>query len=171
MGESPKDRAVRVLGPRAAKRVTVFRDGTSYVEAGAGRQFVAWLVDFAVFVLGVVTGVLVLAGVDRTANLDGGLIALAMLAILFAVPMLYGVCYGNGRALGAVLAGTRLVRISGGGRIGKKAPWAMLIRTVLMPALLAAMHTWGGGAPGGSLARVSVDIGATGRLRAADVTR
>ncbi|GAB3712509.1 hypothetical protein GCM10027598_19100 [Amycolatopsis oliviviridis] len=170
-----KDRAEQVLGPRAAKRVTVFRDGTSYVEAGAGRQFVAWLVDFVVFLFGVGVGVVIMAVVDRSANLDDGVLTLAMLAMFFVVPSLYGVCYGNGRALGAVVAGTRLVRIADGGRIGKRAAWAMLVRTVLMPllllAVLAAAFTGGGTAPGGSQARVSVDVGATRRLRAAGIDR
>ncbi|MFC3452903.1 RDD family protein [Amycolatopsis speibonae] len=165
----------QVLGPRAAKRVASFRDGVSYVEAGAWRQFLAWLIDFVVFVLGVGVGVVVLALVDRSANLDGGLIALSIVAILFAVPSLYGVCYRNGRALGAVVAGTRLVRMADGGRIGGKAPWAMVIRTVLMPLLLATVVVGalagGGAAPGGSLVRVSVDVDATGRLRAAGITR
>ncbi|MFD5095006.1 hypothetical protein ACFWMR_30700 [Amycolatopsis thailandensis] len=172
---SAKDRAEQVFGPRTAKRVATFGDGMSYVEAGFWAQSFAWLVDFVVFVLGVGVGVLVLALVDLSVNLDNGVIALAVLAILFVVPLLYGLCFGNGRALGAVLTGTRLTRAADGGRIGKKAPWAMLIRTVLMPlllvAVLAAAFTGGGTAPGGSPARVSVDVRATRRLREAGITR
>jgi hypothetical protein len=113
--------------------------------------------------------------VDRTADLDNGTIALAVIAILFLVPLLCGLCYRNGRALGAVLTGTQLVRVADGGRIGGKAPWAMLIRTFLMPLLLIALImsalAGGGSAPGGgSEARVSVDARATRRLRAAGIT-
>ncbi|WP_410657174.1 RDD family protein [Amycolatopsis sp. lyj-112] len=168
--ETVKLQVERLLGPRVAKRVASFRDGAPYVEAKAWVQFLAWLVDFVVLVLGAGVGIVVLAVVDRTANLDNGVLALSMVAILFLVPLLYGgACYRNGRALGAVLTGTRLVRVADGGRIGAKAPWAMLVRTILMPLLLTVVIggalAGGGGAPGGSQVRVSVDVGATGRLR------
>ncbi|MGC7095163.1 RDD family protein [Amycolatopsis lurida] len=133
-----------------------------YVEARTWRQFLAWLVDFTVFLLGSLVGVVVLSLVDRSAHLAGGVLVLSMVAILIGVPLLYGLCcYRNGRALGAVLTGTRLVRAADGGRIGGKAPWAMLVRTVLMPLLLVAVIvgalTGGGTGPGGSQVRVTVD--------------
>ncbi|MDI5980613.1 RDD family protein [Amycolatopsis magusensis] len=157
--------------PRTAdKRLKTFRNGIYFVEAGFWRTFLAWLVDIAVFLLGAGAGVVVLAVVDRTANLGAGALVLGIVGILLLVPLLYGgLCYRNGRALGAVLAGTRLVRFADGGRLGAKAPWAMLIRTILLPllvfALIAAVFGGSGGAPGGSTIRVSVDVRATARLR------
>jgi hypothetical protein len=173
--ESANVRAERVLGPRTAKRLATFRDGARYVEARTWAQFLAWLVDFVVIVFGVGVGVVVLAGVDRTADLDNGTLGLALIAILFLVPLLYGgLCYRNGRALGAVLTGTQLVRFADGGRIGGKAPWAMLVRTILVPLLLIVVIVGalagGGTAPGGSTVRVSVDPRAIRQLRAAGIT-
>jgi hypothetical protein len=168
-------RAERVLGPRTTKRLATFRNGVLYVKAVEWAQFLAWLVDFVVIVLGVGVGVVVLAVVDRTADLDNGTLSLALVAILFLVPLLYGgLCYRNGRALGAVLTGTQLVRFADGGRIGGKAPWAMLVRTTLMPLLFVVVIVGalaGGGSPpgGGSIARVSVDPRAIRQLRAAGI--
>ncbi|MBN6038307.1 RDD family protein [Amycolatopsis sp. 195334CR] len=140
---------------------STFEDGKPYVKAGTWRLFLAWLVDFVVFVFGVLAGVVVLSVVDLKAQLDNGVIALGLVAIMFLVPLLYGLCYRNGRALGAVLTGTRLVRVADGGRIGGKGPWAMLVRTVLLPLLLVVVIvgalTGGGSAPGGSQVRISVD--------------
>jgi len=172
--ESANVRAERVLGPRTAKRLATFRDGVRYVKAGGWARFLAWLVDLVVIVLGVGVGVVLLGGVDRTADLDNGTLALGVIAILFLVPLLYGgLCYRNGRALGAVLTGSQLVRSADGGRIGGKAPWAMLVRT-LMPLLVigAIVGALGGGGspPGGSTARVSVDPRAIRQLRTAGIT-
>jgi RDD family len=174
--ESAHVRAEQVLGPHTAKRLATFGDGGLYVKAGGWAQFLAWLVDFVVFVLGVGVGFVVLAVMDLTADLDNGMLTLGLIAILFLVPLLYGMCYRNGRALGAVLTGTQLVRITDGGRIGHKAPWAMLIRILmfLMPLLfigviVGTLAGGGGAPPGGSMARVSVDARATRQLRAAGI--
>lgn len=139
-----------------------FGNGTPYVQARTWRRFLAWLVDFIVYLLGVVAGFVVLAAVFRNADLADGVLVGFVLGLLFVVPLLYGLCYRGGRALGAVLTGTRLVRLSDGGRIGAKGPWAMLIRTVLLPLLLivvigGVLGGGGGAAPGGSQTRVSVD--------------
>lgn len=69
----------------------------------------------------------------------------------------------------AVLTGTRLVRLSDGGRIGSKAPWAMTVRTVLLPLLIGTfvVGAVAGGSPPGSPVRVSIDRRDTGRRRAA----
>jgi hypothetical protein len=87
--------------------------------------------------------------------------------------VLYGLCYGNGRALGAVITGTQLVRIKDGGRVGGKACWAMLVRTLLMPLLFVVVVVGalggGGGSPSGSLARTSIDPAATRQLHAAGI--
>ncbi|MEU7715314.1 hypothetical protein AB0B03_25635 [Micromonospora chalcea] len=85
----------------------------------------------------------------------------------------YGLCYGNGRALGALLTGTQLVRAKDGGRIGLKACWAMLVRTLLMPVLVVvlvvtAFSTGSSDAPG-SLVRTTIDPDATRRLHDAGI--
>jgi hypothetical protein len=76
-------------------------------------------------------------------------------------------------ALGAVVTGTQLVRAANGDRIGGKAAWAMLVR-LLMPLLVIGtiIGALGGGGPvpGGTTARVSVDLRAARRLRAAGIT-
>ncbi|MQM26224.1 RDD family protein [Glycomyces albidus] len=148
----------------AKTRIERFGNGVPYVPA-RWTGFFAWLIDFIVFVVGLAAGTAALAVLAESQRLGGGVVALGLLALLFAVPMLYGLCYWNGRALGALLTGTRLVRTSDGGRIGGKAPWAMFIRTVLLPLAVVATLT-GGGSPPGTLRRVSIDIAATRRLHA-----
>jgi hypothetical protein len=165
-------RAEQVLGPQTATRLATFGDGGLYVEAGGWARFLAWLVDFVVFVLGVGVGFVVLAVVGLTTDLDNGVLTLGLIAVLILVPLLYGTCYRNGRALGAVLTGTRLVRVADGGRIGRKAPWAMLVR-ILMPLLVIGAIVGalgGGGNVADPMARVSVDARATRQLRDAGIT-
>jgi hypothetical protein len=147
-----------------ARRIETFGNGTPYVPAGGGAMCFAWLIDFTVIVLGFVAGIAALAAVDESQGLDGGVIAVAAFAWLLAVPLLYGLCYTNGRALGAVCTGTRLVRVRDGGRIGAKGPWAMLVRTILMPVVILAVVT--GGTVEGSLVRTSIDVARTRRLHA-----
>ncbi|MDI1460859.1 RDD family protein [Catellatospora sp. KI3] len=163
--------AERILGPRTARRLATFGDGTPYVRAGEGRRILAWLIDFAVYLLAVGAAVVVVSLVRVRSGLSDEAVTVLALSSLFVVPVLYGLCYGDGRALGAVVTGTQLVRVADGGPIGAKACWAMLIRTVLMPALLVvliagALAGAGGDAPGGSQVRVSIDRAATRRLRA-----
>ena len=165
-----------VLGPRTAKRIHAFRDGGLYVKAAEWAEILAWLVDFVVVVLGVGVGFVVLAAVDLNVDLDNGPLAGALIAILFLVPPLYGaLCFRDGRALGAVLTGTQVVRVADGSRIGGRAAWVMLVRTILMPLLffvvVVGALTGGGTAPGGAAARTCVDVRATHRLRAAGITR
>ncbi|MEV4416535.1 RDD family protein [Catellatospora sp. NPDC049609] len=172
--ESAKSEAEHVLGRRAVQRLAAFDDGTLYVRAGEVRRFLAWLIDFVVYLLGVGVGVVVVSLVRVTSGLSDGAVTVLALSLLFVVPMLYGLIYGNGRALGAVLTGTQLVRVKDGGRVGAKACWAMLIRTLLMPLLLiavivGALGNTGGEAPAGSPARVSIDRGATRRLQASGI--
>jgi hypothetical protein len=125
-----------VLGRRTAKRVKAFDNGTMYVEASVGAQFLAWLIDFVVYCLGVGVGFVVLSFAYVAADLADGTLALLAVSLLFVVPLLYGLCYGNGRALGAVITGTQLVRIEDGGRVGGKAcsPSGSLARTSIDPA-------------------------------------
>jgi len=161
------------LGPRIAKRIGSFRNGGLFVVAADWAALLAWLIDFVVFVLGVGVGVLVLATVDLNAELSDNVLTVSLLAIPFLVPLLYGgLCYRNGRGLGAVLTGTQVVRFVDGGRIGGRAPWVMLVRTVLLPLLFAAVIAsalaGGGSGPGGGKIRsICVDVRATQRLRAA----
>ncbi|MEV0651001.1 RDD family protein [Phytomonospora sp. NPDC050363] len=148
----------------AARKFETFGNGTPYVPAGPWAMFFAWLIDFVVFVLGFAVAFVVAAGVLAGRDLSGGVILAVTGGLLFAVPLVYGLFYTGGRALGAVLTGTRLVRTRDGGRIGAKGPWAMLVRTILLPLLLVAVMVGGGYAPG-SLKRISIDAARTHRLR------
>ncbi|MEU6074055.1 RDD family protein [Micromonospora sp. NPDC047074] len=170
--EIAQEHAGRLFGPRTADRLAAFDNGTLYVRAGEAARFLAWLIDMTVFVLGVGAGVVVLALVAVARGLSDGVVTLVAISLFLAVPMLYGLFYGNGRALGAVLTGTQLVRAKDGGRVGSRACWAMLVRTLLMPALFFAVVTAAlGGAGGGpgSVTRTSIDPAATRRLHAAGI--
>ncbi|WP_197717142.1 RDD family protein [Glycomyces terrestris] len=149
----------------AAKQVERFGNGVPYVPAGGWAKCLAWLIDAAVFVLGLLAGAAALAAVDASRGLDGAVIALAMIAWWLVLPLLYGLCLRNGRALGALWTGTRLVRVSDGGRIGAKGPWAMFVRLILLPAAIIGALT-GGGLSDGTLQRTSIDIARTRRLHA-----
>ncbi|BBH68355.1 hypothetical protein ACTI_50400 [Actinoplanes sp. OR16] len=171
--EIAREVAEPVLGRRAAKRIAAFENGELYVEAGLPARTLAWFADFLVFAAGVVVGVVLIGGATVSADLSTTAVSVLALALLVVVPLLYGLCYRNGRALGAVLTGTRLVRLSDGGRIGAKASWAMLLRTVLMPLLLIVVivSAFDGGftGPDGSTVRTSIDRAATRRLRTLDI--
>lgn len=162
-----------VLGARAAGRVEAFPDGSLHVRAGGPRRFLAWLVDFAVFALAAGAGLVALSVPYGRDAFDSSTLTLLAVAVLIAVPPLYGLCYRNGRALGGVLTGTRLVRIADGGRVGLKGPWAMTVRTTLLPLLLlgVVVGSLAAGAPLGSPVRTSVDHRATARLHAAGLRR
>ncbi|MEH1016939.1 RDD family protein [Micromonospora sp. CPCC 206060] len=136
--ESAKEHAERVLGRRTAQRLAEFDDGTLYVQASEVARILAWLIDFVVFVLGVGVGLVVVSLVSVAAGLSGGTVVLLAISLLFVVPVLYGLCYGNGRALGAVLTGTQLVRVRDGRRVGSRACWAMLL-SLDPPTRLAAI--------------------------------
>lgn len=161
--------AAHVLGSRAAARVDAFPDGTLHVRAGELRRLLAWLVDFVVYLLVVGVGLVALSVPYSSGKIDDAGLALGGIAVLLLAAPLYGLCYGNGRALGAVVTGTRLVRLSTGGRIGLPAPWAMTVRTVLLPLLIAsvAVGSLAGGSPPGSPSRTSIDDRGTRRLHAA----
>lgn len=148
----------------AASRVKAFGDGTRYVEAGGWARTFAWLIDAIVVLFGLLIGVGALAALDDALHLGGGMLVLGMAVLLFGVPLLYGLCYTNGRALGALCTGTRLVRLRDGGRIGAKGPWAMVIRTVLLPLLIIAAVI--GGTVDGSFVRTSIDVARTRDLPA-----
>ncbi|GAB2926054.1 hypothetical protein GCM10027280_11690 [Micromonospora polyrhachis] len=171
--ETAREYAGRTLGPGTAKRVEAFRNGTLYVRAGAGAQFLAWLIDVMVFVFGIGVCVVALALVAKAKDLSDDAVTLLALSSFFVVPILYGLCYGNGRALGAVLTGTQLVRFRDGGRVGFKACWAMLVRTALMPllfiAVMSSAFTTGSAAVPGSAVRICIDRAATRQLYAAGI--
>lgn len=154
----------------AAPKIQTFGNGTPYVPAGGWALMFTWLIDFVVFVLGFAFAFVVFVVVDQSRPeaqqiSDGGAVIIA-LVLLFAVPLVYGLWYRNGRALGALCTGTRLVRTRDGGRIGAKGPWAMLVRTILLPLLIAAVVLGGGLGPGGELPRTSIDVARTRRLHA-----
>jgi hypothetical protein len=171
--ERSRDRAERLLGPQVAKRIATFKDGVVYVQAREWLQFLAWLVDFVVFWLCGAVGFVIVAVVGRVADLDIETTTQGALVALLLTPLVYGAFYGNGRALGAVLTGIQLVRIADGGRIGGKAPWAMVVRTILFPLLLIfvifSALAGNSSMPGGGAARVSVDVEAIRRLRDAGI--
>ncbi|RSN29469.1 hypothetical protein DL990_25035 [Amycolatopsis sp. WAC 01416] len=164
-----KEQVERVLGPKVAKRLGAFDDGTLYVSASEWAELAAWFVDFAVYLLSAVIGFVVFAVATRDSAVPDEAALLTLLGLLIAVPVLYGLFFGDGRLLGAALTGTRLVRIKDGGRIGAAACWAMLVRTVLAPLMLVAMVMTGLGA--GSVRRISIDDEATRRLHAAGFPR
>ena len=162
-----KQHVEHALGPKVAKRLDTFEDGTFYVTAGGWARLLSWFVDAVVWLVcaAIGLGVLAVAFPDVPDNVA----ALTMLGLLIGVPLLYGLFFVNGRALGGVLTGTRLVRVKNGRRIGAGASWAMLVRTILFPLLLAVV-TVGGTVPG-DLTRISIDDDATRRLRAAGFLR
>ncbi|MDN3239606.1 RDD family protein [Glycomyces tritici] len=153
----------------AASKIQTFGNGTPYIPAGGWASLFAWLIDFVVFVLGFAFAFVAFVIVDQSRPetqqiSDGGAVIIA-LVLLFAVPLVYGLWFRNGRALGGACTGTRLVRNRDGGRIGAKGPWAMLVRTILLPLLVAAVVTGGGLGPGGEPARTSIDVARTRRLQ------
>jgi hypothetical protein len=166
--EIAKQHVERAFGAKIAKRLDTFKDGTFYVSAGEWARLLSWLVDFVVFVFLAVGGFVAL--VVANPEVSDNVAVLTMLGLLVGVPVLYGLFFGNGRALGAVLTGTRLVRVRNGNRIGAAACWAMLVRTILFPVFLGAVVVGGGIAPG-SLRRISIDDDATRQLHAAGFLR
>ncbi|MEV6970030.1 RDD family protein [Hamadaea sp. NPDC051192] len=165
-----REQAAELLGPKAAKRFATFHDGTVYIKAGEGLRFLAWLIDFIVYAVLGCLGLVAAAVAYSAGKISAGLLVGLMAAVVVAVPVLYGLFFGDGRALGGVLTGTQLVRNADGGRVGYRACWAMTVRLLLVPLLLVAVVT-GADAGGGSgtAARVSVDRAATNRLRAAGI--
>ncbi|GIJ21256.1 hypothetical protein [Micromonospora lutea] len=170
--EAAKAYAEHTWGRGAAKRVATFGDGTPYVRAGLLAQTLTWLVDTVVCLVGIGVCVVVLSLLhDGGQGLSIDAVVVLALTSCVLVPMIYGLCYGNGRALGAVLTGTQLVRARDGGRIGLKGCWAMVVRTVFMPVLfgLLVLSSAMGLGVAGSLARTSIDRAATGQLHAAGI--
>ncbi|MFB9660419.1 hypothetical protein ACFQS3_11680 [Glycomyces mayteni] len=146
----------------AAEKIKAFADGTRYVEAGGWRMCFSWLIDFVVYLVLIGVGFIAISPLSMVdENLATGLV----FALPVLVPLVYGLFYANGRSIGAILTGTRLVRLKDGGRIGAKGPWAMLVRTLLLPLLLIAILV-GGGYADGSLKRGSIDVARTRRLYA-----
>lgn len=166
--ETAKQQVEDALGQRAARRLDTFDDGTLYISAGSLARLLSWFVDFLVFALGACGGFVALLIVKP--DISDGDAALALLGLLVGVPILYGLFFVAGRALGGLLTGTRLVRVKNGRRIGWGACWAMLVRTVLFPLLLLIVVT-SGSVGAGSLTRISIDDAETRRLWAAGFLR
>ncbi len=157
-----QDQLRPVLGESVASRLKTYKNGTLYVEATWSSTLVAWLVD-GVLVNGTAIGLGVLYFVSSSVpNKDAGAVVIAF-TLIFVLPLLYGWFYGNGRGVGALLAGTRLVRVKDGSRVGlRKAGWAMLIRTLLLPlTFLAALS---GSNSSHDEVRVSIDVKANDQL-------
>ncbi|MFD2470900.1 hypothetical protein [Amycolatopsis silviterrae] len=164
-----RTQAEPVLGKDVAARIRAFGNGDLYVEARTGATIWAWLVDFLL-----VTGLSAAAAVAyyvKASTVDAAVGASVIgVAGLIVVPLLYGWFYGNGRGLGALCNGIRLVRLRDGGRIGLwKAGWAMLIRT--LGFVIIALGVLNGDATVGNGVRASIDVRETDRLRAAGFVR
>lgn len=158
-----------VLGKGAAARIRAFGNGELYVEARTASALWAWLGDFLL-----VTGLSVAAAVAyyfKANDIDAAVGASVIgVAGLFVLPLLYGWFYGNGRGLGALFNGIRLVRLRDGGRIGLgKAGWAMLIRT--LGFVIIALGVLNGDVTVTNGVRTSIDVRETERLRAAGFVR
>ncbi|MCP2328104.1 hypothetical protein HDA40_006611 [Hamadaea flava] len=172
-----REHAEQLLGPKTAKRLSTFRDGTIFIKAGEGKRFLAWLIDVIAYAVIACLGLAVVAVMYSTGKISAGLLLGLMAAVVVGVPVLYGSFFGDGRALGGVLTGTHLVRNADGSRVGYRACWAMTVRILLLPLLLLAVVAAafaggsGGGGGGGSEVRVCVDRAATKRLHAAGIIR
>ncbi|CCH29638.1 hypothetical protein ABZ816_15180 [Actinosynnema sp. NPDC047251] len=165
-----RSQASEAVGRGAAERIQAFTDGTLYVEATWGAVILAWLVDF-LLVTAIAIGAAAAYYTAAPAYADPAVGAAVIGAAgLVVVPLLYGWFYGGGRGLGALLAGTRLVRIKDGSRVGlAKAGWAMLLRT--LGFVIIALGALGGDSTDANQVRVSIDVRATQRLRAAGYHR
>ncbi|PKV94552.1 RDD family protein [Amycolatopsis echigonensis] len=160
-----RTQAEPVLGKGVAARIRAFENGDLYVEARTASTIWAWLVDVLL-----VTGLSVAAAVAyyfRSTAVDAAAGASVIgVAGLFVLPLLYGWFYGNGRGLGALFNGIRLVRLRDGGRIGLgKAGWAMLVRT--LGFVIIALGVLNGDVTVANGVRTSIDVRETERLRAA----
>jgi len=150
-----------------AKKIETFGNGTPYVPAGGWALCFTWLIDFVAYLVVALIGVGILAGLAPSLGLGNGELGLIAIVWLLVAPLVYGLLYGSGRALGALCTGTRLVRLSDGGRIGAKGPWAMQVRTILMPLLIIGV-VLGGGYADGTMKRASIDIARTRQLHAGE---
>lgn len=159
-----------VLGVDAAGRLRAFKNGVLHIDTPLGRAFLAWLIDLVV-VWGTALG-LGFAMFARSTAPDAAIGASVItILLLVALPFLYGWCYRNGRALGGVLTGTRLVRLADGHRIGwAKAGWALTIRSLFMPFVVLTVLESGASGDFTSM-RTSIDDDATARLWAAGFHR
>ncbi|WP_409185383.1 hypothetical protein F9C11_14500 [Amycolatopsis sp. VS8301801F10] len=166
---SLRTQAEPVLGKDAAARIRAFENGELYVEARTASTIWAWLVDFLL-----VTGLSAAAAVAYyfKSNAVDAAVGASVIGVagLFVLPLLYGWFYGNGRGLGALFNGIRLVRLRDGGRIGLwKAGWAMLIRT--LGFVIIALGVLNGDVTVTNGVRTSIDVRETERLRAAGFLR
>ncbi len=98
---------------------------THLPEASWWRRFVAWSVDQIVLVVAFVAVVGVSAA---NVELSGGQAVFVLLALSFAVPMVYGLLCRRGRTLGCLVAGTAFVRSD----TQRRATWGGTVRFVLL---------------------------------------
>ncbi|NUT08763.1 MAG: hypothetical protein HOV76_35380 [Hamadaea sp.] len=168
-----REHAEQLLGPKAAKRLAMFGDGTLYIRAGEGMRFLAWLIDLIVYAVIAVLGLVAVSVAYSTGKISDGKLVGLLAAVVVGTPVLYGLFFGDGRVLGGVLTGTHLVRNADGARVGYRACWAMTVRLLLIPLLFVAVVTAASTGVGGSgpAVRVCVDREATRRLHAAGILR
>jgi RDD family len=129
------------------KRTTRLGNGHPVVKASAWQQLGAWCVDFGIVAVVAALAYFSVAGSD--AGSTGKAVAAAIGAWL-VTPWLYGFCCPGGRSLGALAAGTRIVRSSSGEKPGSwRSGWVMFSRTVLFPivALFLLLAAAGGSSP------------------------
>lgn len=155
-----------LLGNDLARRIRTSSTGILHVAARLRRTFLAWFVDFF-FVVAISVGVGAAVYNSSKAADPAKPAVFTSLITLLVFPWLYGWFFRNGRALGGWLAGTRLVRIKDGQRIGwTKAGWAMFIRVFFLPFMILTLLEDFDFHP----VRTSIDIQATEQLRQAGFT-
>jgi hypothetical protein len=163
--KAKREQVMTALGESQAKGLGAFGDGTLYSQS-IGRSITAWLID-AVVIVGV--AIAIALSYYHGHRYDQGAIG-TMIFILISgtlvVPFVYGWFYSNGRAIGGLVTGTRLVRAKDGSKIGLLgAGWALFIRFWIgFDFIFGALN---GSDVFENPARVSIDSKATQQLREA----
>lgn len=155
-----------VLGEDLAARIKTSSTGILHVSATWRRTFLAWFIDFlSVIMASVGVGAAIYNSSDAPEPTKLTVVT-SFITVLIS-PWFYGWFFRNGRALGGWVAGTRLVRIKDGQRIGwTKAGWAMFIRVFFLPFMILTLLEDFDFHP----VRISIDIQATEQLRQAGFT-
>ncbi|WP_394940532.1 RDD family protein [Psychromicrobium sp. YIM B11713] len=126
-------------------RYIQFKNGEQAVRAPGKAYFGAWLIDF---ILVLALAAVVFAVLPRT-NL-GLTITVAVLAWI-VIGWLYGFILTGRRSLGCLLCGTRVVKLSDGGRPGFwRSGWVSFVRTVgfVVFSLIIVIGALGGSSSG-----------------------
>ncbi|MFF1383983.1 RDD family protein [Arthrobacter sp. NPDC058288] len=129
------------------ERSTRLGNGVSVIKASAWQQFGAWGVDFGLIAVLAAGAYGAMAGSDTGTT---GTAVTAAIAAWLVTPWPYGFFCPGGRSLGALAAGTRVVRFSSGEKPGIwRSGWVMFSRTVLFPVvgLFLLLAAAGGSSP------------------------